>query len=88
MFIYKVSQSLYNGYDSYDSMIVYAENELEARMIHPGYADQDRAVWDTWPSTSNAWITKDQISYLEVEMIGRTRRKVKCGVILASFNAG
>jgi len=35
MKIYKLSQDIVNGYDTYDECIVIAENEDEARKIHP-----------------------------------------------------
>ncbi len=35
MNLYKLSQNINNGYDTYDSCIVAAETEEEAREIHP-----------------------------------------------------
>ncbi len=35
MKIYKLWQDVNNGYDTYDSIIVCAENEEEAKRIHP-----------------------------------------------------
>lgn len=35
MKIYKISQSINNDYDTYDSAIVYAQSEEEAKQIHP-----------------------------------------------------
>ena len=35
MKIFKLSQDIVNGYDTYDSCVVIAENENEARKIHP-----------------------------------------------------
>lgn len=35
MNIYKISQEINKDYDSYNSAIVYANNEQEARYIHP-----------------------------------------------------
>lgn len=35
MKIYKISQNVNNEYDTYDSAVVYAESEEEAKQIHP-----------------------------------------------------
>lgn len=35
MNLYKVSNNIVTGYDTYDSMVVVAEDEQEAREIHP-----------------------------------------------------
>jgi hypothetical protein len=35
MNLYLVSQDINTGYDTYDSMIVSAESEIDARNIHP-----------------------------------------------------
>lgn len=67
-----------NGYDTFDSAVVFAENEDEARMVHPGRNNWDGRVTYEWCDA------KDVI----VEYIGRTERIVPDKVICASFNAG
>ena len=46
MNLYKISQSANNDYDTYDSAIVAAENEEEARKINPCKYDPYRD-WET-----------------------------------------
>lgn len=77
MKIYKISQSLNIGYDTYDSAVVCADNEEEARSIHPSdYA------------TKYTWIESDKINEIRVEYLGEADENLKKGVILSSFNAG
>ncbi len=83
MNLYLLTQEENSGYDSYDSMVVAAETEDRARLIHP----------DTW--SDNPWgrtqflfdwaLSPDQVS---VTLIGTAVEGTKAGVILSSFNAG
>ena len=83
MNIYKISQSSNDDYDTYDSAIVIAENEEDAKTIHPNgdcdwpNLESDRRCWD--------WVT--DLRLIKVELIGVADNKGK-GVVLASFNAG
>ena len=82
MKLWIISQSVNNGYDTYDSAIVAAENKEEARNILPGGG--------TWSDIYrrnyfSGWANKP--SEVTVEYLGTTDRKIS-GVILASFNAG
>jgi hypothetical protein len=88
MKLYKISQNKNTDYDTYDSAIVCAENEEEARKIHPcgmeGYNyPQGKENWEyeygTWCSSPEDVI---------VEYIGEAKEGIKKGVISASFNAG
>jgi hypothetical protein len=49
LFLWKLSQDENDGYDTYDSAVVVAKNEYEARLIHP---TGDELQWDekqwTW----------------------------------------
>jgi len=82
MNIYKISQSDNNGYDTFDSAVVYALTEEDARNIVP--------LWDgeqgTWGEGFDMWASSP--SSVEVEYLGKDLGTVKPGVILASFNAG
>ena len=58
MKIYKISQSLLDGYDTYDSAVVVAENEDDARNIHPSkfvtHVKDGKWMWtypEIWSST-------------------------------------
>lgn len=74
MKLYLISQNKNTGYDVYDSAIVCAENEEEARTIHP---DQYKS--------EHTWTTPDNVT---VKMIGEAGEHIEKGVVLASFNAG
>ena len=80
MNLYLISQSVNNGYDTYDSAVVCAESEEEARSIHPN-GDLD---WNGGNGPYGTWCNKDSVS---VQLIGSAIDQQK-GIILASFNAG
>jgi hypothetical protein len=66
------------GWDTYDSAVVAAETEDEARLIHPGNGKwNDR--WSAWASTPDK---------VHVDYIGEAKDGTEHGVVLASFNAG
>jgi hypothetical protein len=78
MKLYRISQTVNKGYDTYDSAIVCAKSEDVARNIIPGGGD-----WGNPPTT---WCNNpDQVT---VELIGTAARGTRQGVMLASFNAG
>jgi hypothetical protein len=83
MKLFLISQGVNNGYDSFDSAVVAADSEEEAKTIHP------ISTWefgsDDW-SHSDCWAASpDQV---DAEYIGEAAPSVEAGVILASFNAG
>ena len=83
------------GYDEFDSMIVAAPTEEEARTYHPngvtrgykkdGYWEYKYLNSSYYPPPS--WYGWGRIEDLEVSYLGTTDREIQ-GVILASFNAG
>ena len=77
------------SYDEYDSAVVLARNEEEARRIHP-------QGWDNPPDHfRDTWVPPEQV---EVTLVGRKNRGYKPAVdepgyyhsriVCASFNAG
>jgi len=80
MKLWLVTQDEASGWDTYDSMVVAAASEADARSMHPcGYefgADIGVGVWCSSPDKAKA------------ECIGEADGAVERGVILASFNAG
>ncbi len=83
MKIYKISQTENDDWDTYDSAVVYAENEEEAKKIHPaGYHDEE--VTNVSEKYSS-WTTLDNVV---AEYIGEAKDGVEKGVIVGSFNAG
>ena len=65
------------GYDTYDSCIVAADTEQEARQISP--ASYNKFGY------SSSWCTSPE--NVTVEYLGLTERVIS-GIILSSFNAG
>lgn len=92
MKLWVVSRTDFIGYDDYDSMVVAAETEEEARYTHPS----DNRFWSEglqgwvsrWcPNTLDNYHSWAEAKTLTVEYLGTTDRKTS-GIILASFNAG
>jgi hypothetical protein len=79
MKLWIISQTVNRGYDTYDSAVVAAETEEEARDILP-YGDN----WDE-ARGCGGWASKP--SEVNVEYLGVTDRDIS-GIILSSFNAG
>lgn len=81
MNLYLISQDVNNGYDTYDSAVVAAENEEMARNTLPGeYCKfEESSAYSEWANSP------DQV---KVMLIGKAKAGTKPGVILASFNAG
>ena len=77
MNIYLLSQDINNGYDTYDSMVVYANTEEEARNMHPGYGWG--SGWGTWAKVPEQ---------VDIQYIGTNPSITEPSIILASFNAG
>jgi hypothetical protein len=76
MKLWIISQTVNNNYDTFDSAVVAAETEEEARNINPG---------GRWGVTFSTWANDP--SEVTVEYLGVTDRDIS-GIVLASFNAG
>ena len=81
MNLYLISQNRNRGYDTYDSAVVAALSEAEAREIHPG-AWQD----DAWGRSNSTWANSPED--VVVQQIGAALPGIQAGQIVASFNAG
>ena len=81
MKIYLVWQVDNNGYDTYDSCVVCAENEDDAKTITP---DDEIYTEPVGPYTNWA-LKKESIFCREIGVANENQER---GVILASFNAG
>jgi hypothetical protein len=80
MKLYLLEQHDNLDYDTYDSCLVCAENEADARTIDPyGKEFKENVQWSSWA------ISKDSIT---CEEIGEANDKQKRGVIIASKNNG
>ena len=79
MKLFLLQQSVNNDYDTYDSCVVCAENEEDAKTITPRgnmFGLRDRSTW--------AYSLTD----IECREIGIANPNEQRGVIIASFNAG
>lgn len=77
MNLYFVWQDENNDYDTYDSFVICAENEEEAKNTHPdGGENWRRSTWASCPEK------------VKCELIGKASDNVEKGIVIASFNAG
>ena len=97
MKIYLLSQDIVDGYDTYDSAVVIAENENEARKIHPNrlVTHITNGQWmgtysggGEYVNKSFEWVRCSDIDKISVKYIGEADTRQQKGVVLASFNAG
>lgn len=101
MKLYKLSQNINNGYDTYSDCVVCAKDEEEARLIHPSefVTHHDESNWYGIYSTPGdgeyiledsfpTWVLRKQISKIKVEYLGKAKEGSKKGVICASYHAG
>lgn len=79
MKIYKISQSVNSGYDTFDAAIVIANNEDEARLTLPcfNYSGDQASITDWAPPES-----------VQVELIGKALPNAEAGVVVSCYNAG
>ena len=82
MFLYVISQNVNDVYDTYDSAVVCAENEDEARKIHPDECYND---WDGKCEPFFDWCAAEDV---RVEIIGTAANNLPKGIVVASYNAG
>lgn len=78
MKLWRISQTQNVGYDTYDSAVVAAELEGDARKINPD--------GNEWGRPYGAWAASPE--QVKVELLGDAVPGTKAGIILASFHAG
>ena len=83
MKLYLLSQNEVSGYDTYDSIVVVAENEEEAKNISPYNKDLSEVT-----GSYDTWVGKDNIDKIKVTYLGEAKEGLEKGVIIHSFNAG
>ena len=81
MKLYKLTQNRNTGYDTYDSCVVCAKNEDDAKTIAP-WEGEFKDCDESW---GNSWARK--ISEVICEEIGKANKGQERGVLCASFNA-
>jgi hypothetical protein len=80
--LFLLSQDENNNYDTYDSVVVCADTEDEARLIHPDKPYRQ----NPWVNPYSSWCKTPKA--VTVKYIGEAAPHVKPGVVLGSFNAG
>mgnify|MGYP003463396401 CR=1 FL=1 len=90
MNIYLVARTDRVDYDEFDSFVVIAKTEEEAKNIHPYYKEEEDAKEEAWYwKNSHSWVKKDDLYSLTITLIGKATKEYKVRkVICASFNAG
>lgn len=56
LFIYRLSQDI-NNYDTYDSAVVIAKNENDARIIHPNIYHREGSGLAEWVNPTDVHVT-------------------------------
>lgn len=74
--LWLISQEENTGWDTYDSAVVAAKTEEEARLINPD------GEWNL----SSAWCSSPE--RVHIEYLGIATEGVEPGIVLSSFNAG
>lgn len=91
-YLWLISQDVNGGYDTFDSAVVVAETEQQAKETFPGDYPH---VWkvDAWyhdngdkvDTRYGCWATPDQVT---ARYIGVARPSLPIGSVISSFNAG
>ena len=88
MNLYLLEQDENKYYDTYDSIIVAAVSEEEARVMHPHYGDKDRELYNVKCGgviyCTQSWASPEGV---EVTLLGTSVEKEPC-VVHTSFCAG
>lgn len=83
MNLYLLTQTIHQDYDTFDSAVVCANSEEEARYIHPQSNVSEEWYKDWW--LIDSWCDPKDV---KITLIGIANRNTPKGVICASFNAG
>ena len=86
MNLYLLTQNESTGYDTFDSCIVCAETESEAKAIFPDGSENGFEMQEHLKKLGMSWASCPE--NVRCELIGLAKDAVKKGVIIASFNAG
>lgn len=98
MNLYKISQTKNKDYDTYDSAIVCAASACKAKNIRPCCIQHKKYYGDGTGKlpcghehcrhikcSCDSWVSAKDI---KVEYVGKAKRGIKEGIVVASFNAG
>ena len=71
MNLYRISQDKHNDYDTYDSAVVAADDEAEARMTHPS--------GNGWDGVERGYGTWANAEFVKVNLIGVAAEGIERG---------
>lgn len=83
MNIYLISQNINTDYDSYDSAVVVAKSEEDARMIHPSQNE-----WDGEVAMFESWAAAKDVKVEFLATLPEGSEYKEGDLICSSFNAG
>ena len=98
MKIFKISQNINRGWDTYSDAVVAAECADDAALIHPNSRSEYFKGWPMpnppkfdWEKEEDmeaerGWVTSP--ANVKVEYLGEAAEDIKAGVICASYHAG
>ncbi len=81
MNLYLIWQDINEDINTYDSAVVCAEDEEDAKMIHPNCNVKD------WDGEANPWDEWCKAKYVEAKFIGTAAEGIKHGVVCTSFKS-
>ena len=85
MNLYRLSQSVNNGYDTYDSCVVVAPDPMTASLISPLYGVDVSEHRRDWSSDSSWAEPKD----VDIKLLGLADPSLEeYSVVISSYNAG
>lgn len=84
MKLWLISQTVNNDYDTFDSAVMAAETEEEARTMVPSHFGFEE--WGTDRYYQSGWVSNTE--EVKVQYIGDAAEGTKKSQIIASFNAG
>jgi hypothetical protein len=80
--LYLLTQNETTGYDTYSACVVCAENEEDAKKIHPRFYG-DPSVWDTeYPE----WATTPK--NVNSQLLGVADEETGKGIVLSRYHSG
>lgn len=84
MNLYKLSQTVVDGYDTYSDCVVAAPNEAIAATMAPDYDGSFRTI----PMEGNIYDWPNDPGHIKVELLGKAKAHMPQCMICASFHAG
>lgn len=90
MNLYLISQKENNDWDTYDSAVVVAESEDQARHVHPRgrlFDPSEKDEYYRWDYAFGCWASSPD--KVDAKFVGVAAENLQAGyIVCASFNAG